>query len=259
MHEAHPIPGTFTYLAWAIDTNTRGPFVRPSSSRSAFLEALTPAATQLAHTPGISRVRVFEATFIAPLKPCPKVDVILVADHADSLRSENIQEAIAHGVPEQPVSVLTAHNTYRFGDTDATHAPILLNHFAGNAHADTVTTTIRGISQWYADTLHVTNTTLLRVDQPAPWAAINYVAAPNKVVPFLLDQVLRPSFYRHVARPLNKISLTPHPWFGKTTLNLASAEPNRDPHSSEPSTDPAPTTPCTHWMNRPGKSGDSVV
>ncbi|MGN2638135.1 hypothetical protein ACTD5D_18440 [Nocardia takedensis] len=214
MQFAETIPTEFTYIAWNIDLHTLGPFVKSSRTRKAALDGIRAIARELAETAGVRTVRLFESTFIPPLRNSPRFDVILLID-SDAPVREIFEAARARHRTPSPALVTNAVNAARFGDTDGSDGPVLLNHFVGNAPAQTATTAWKTISQWYASVLGVTNSTLLELAPGTPFIIVNYAIVPGPVPRFMADQLLRPSFYRNVTRRLNEIGIAARPLFAQ--------------------------------------------
>lgn len=214
MEPTTPVPGTFVYVAWKIDLRLRGPFVRSSAERQRFITDLRTMADTLRGSAGIARVRCLESTFIAPVAQHPRFDVAMLADGNDGVSSAVGDVLRASGAPT-PTLMCTAANTIRYGDTDSLGGPILLNHFAASSSPQKVADTWEEISRWYGSVLGVTNSTLLEFTDGAPYAVMNYASIPGPVVRFMLDQLLRPSFYRNVTARLNSVGARPLPVFAR--------------------------------------------
>jgi hypothetical protein len=98
-----------------------------------------------------------------------------------------------------------------------------LNHFTGPPDRSAAVDTWRQISGWYIAKTEVDNSTLLRTEEDAPYVVVNYARLPGAVVPFMLQQLLRPSFYRCVRALLKRHRLTSLPLFVRN-LPLGSAD-----------------------------------
>ena len=61
----------------------------------------------------------------------------------------------------------------------------------------------------------MTNSTLIEFTDSQPFAVMNYASIPGPVTRFMLDQMLRPSFYRNVTGRLKKIGARPLPVFAR--------------------------------------------
>lgn len=215
MEETSPIRGTFVYVAWRVDLRLRGPFVRASADRQRFIGDGLPAVTgRLRESAAVARVRCLESTFIAPVADHPRFDVMMLVDGGDDVSSFVSAAIEASGVPA-PALVCDAVNAVRFGDTDSQTGPILLNHFVSGSPSAQVVETWTKISQWYGSVLGVTNSTLLELTGDAPFAVMNYASIPGPVVRFMLDQLLRPSFYRNVNAPLKAADARALPIFAR--------------------------------------------
>jgi hypothetical protein len=59
-----------------------------------------------------------------------------------------------------------------------------------------------GLTGWYTTKTGVDNSTLLQPIGEAPYAFVNYVRLPRGPVRFMLDQLIRPSFYTFVRAKL---------------------------------------------------------
>lgn len=210
MHLADPLPGTFTYVAWRA-AGPRPVLVPRSSSRRALLPRLEECLA--AALPADATLRLFEATSIAPVPGRPTNDVIALVNSTQDVTGA-IRDALADaGLP--PELILRARNVARFGDTEAHPGPILLNHFVGTATPSAAAEAWSSISNWYASTLGVDNSTLLQFEPGAPFVITNYVGIPTPVPTFMAGQLLRPSFYRRVAAPLAKLGLRACPVFAR--------------------------------------------
>ncbi|KAA0021675.1 hypothetical protein [Antrihabitans cavernicola] len=214
MQFAETIPTEFTYYGWNIDLHTIGPFVKGSRTREAALEGLRRVARELDELGSVHRVRLFESTFIPPLPNKPQFDVVLLIDSEGSVRDDFESARSRHDVPK-PEFVAAARNAARFGDTDDTDGPVLLNHFVGEASPQVATEAWKEISQWYESVLKVTNSTLLEFEPGTPFVIANYVVVPGTVLRFMANQVLRPSFYRNVTARLTISGLQAKPLFAQ--------------------------------------------
>jgi hypothetical protein len=198
-----PVPGTWLYLGLSVDPKTLGPRVRRSAERArviarchALLDGL-----DVGDRGHLADATVFETVLIPPISGVPRFDVVVLArvdaaqDGAGPLAA--VRAAFeADGMPV--VQAMTAHNVRRFGDTERTwDATFLLNHFTG-PDADDAQAAWEDISGWYAGVLGVDNSTLLRPEPEAPYTLINYVRLAGAPVPFLLRQLITPSYYRQV-------------------------------------------------------------
>lgn len=207
-----PLSDVFTYVAWEVDPRRVGPVFLESSMRSVVAHELTVISDSIAQLPGVGRVRALETTFIPPLRGAPSFDLVILARADRDLRPELLEAATSAGLPE-PVLAVSAINAAKFGDTEEADGNILLNHFAGSATPAAAIDAWRSVSSWYAQVLHVDNSTLLQFDQPAPFLIMNYVRIPGRVPAFLAQQLARPSFYRNVSAVLGKVGIHPFPVF----------------------------------------------
>jgi hypothetical protein len=209
-----PLSSTFLYAAWSIDPVRVGPFVRSSVVRRQRIETIRAVARELAHRLDVEDVRVFEASFIPPLPGMPKYDVIVLVRAQTRSCAELIRDDPAVRGAE-PATLFLATNAARFGDTEtpASGVNILLNHFVGPPDRSVAVDTWRLIAGWYQAKAGVDNSTLLRTEDDAPYLVVNYARLPGGVVAFMLQQLLRPSFYGYVRGLLTRNLLTALPLF----------------------------------------------
>jgi hypothetical protein len=211
-----PLTSRFLYAAWSVDPVTVGPFVRPSAKRRRKIGEILALAAGLTQLPGIEGLRVFEASFIPPLPDMPRYDVLMLVRTQDRERAGNLAND-AELRRAEPAAIFLADNAARFGVTEDGRPGVnfLLNHFTGTSDRSAAEAAWRRISGWYVAKMGMDNSTLLRTEESAPFAIINYVRLPGKVVPFLLGQIFRPSFHRYVRGVLKEHQLTPLPLFVK--------------------------------------------
>ncbi|WP_443415938.1 hypothetical protein [Brachybacterium tyrofermentans] len=204
-----PLDGWFTHLAWNIDLNLRGPFVRASKRRYDYQHRLVRLARELRQE-GATTAHALEVKVIVPIKGAPQYDLALLV-HAKERMADTLIARIAElGFP-QPEYAMTALNGGRFGDTEGQDGEILLNHFAGETTSENAVDAWKTVSEWYARALKVDNSTLLEFTPEAPFLIMNYAVLPGKTVPFLAGQLLRPSFYSVVRKQLHDVGITPFP------------------------------------------------
>lgn len=214
MERSDPITGEVAYLAWSIEFRCLGPFILPSRRRRRFLNELENLTPALNGEVAVEDIRLFEATFAPPLSGRPRFDIVLIANGRPGITA-TIDERVGAALSVKPAIARSARNAIRFGDTDRAPGQVLLNHFASSAGASEVAETWTRISEWYGSTLGVTNSTLLVFDEPRPYAVLNYARVPGPVPRFMLDQLLRPSFYSHVRAKLKSVDARALPVFAR--------------------------------------------
>lgn len=189
-----PIPGTWLYLGLCADLRTLGPRVRRSAERA---RVIARCRERLDGIDGLVAPTVLETVLIPPIPGVPRYDVVVLVRAATDGPLDAVRAALSEdGLPV--VADMTARNVRRFGDTERTRdATFLLNHFTA-ADPDEAQAGWEDISGWYAGKLGVDNSTLLRPDPGTPYAVINYVRLAGAPVPFLLRQLVTPSYYSQV-------------------------------------------------------------
>lgn len=214
MEPTPPLQTTLLYIGWSIDLHLRGPFVQHSAVRRDFLSQVRPLVSKLVGTAENLSIRLMETTFVPPLKGHPEVDVVLLAD-GDEAEIHDLESALSETGLPRPALTSTAENPVRFGDTDRAEGPVLLNHFASAANRERTIEVWKSVSQWYGSVLGVTNSTLLSFRHDSPYVVMNYAVIPTSVVRFMLNQMVRPSFYRTVPRGLSRIGARSLPIFAR--------------------------------------------
>jgi hypothetical protein len=197
-----PLPGTWLYLGLTVDPRTLGPKVRRSAERTRVIARCHDLLDGLGvgDRGVLATATVLETVLIPPLHGVPRFDVVVLArvDGTDGAGPLAAVRAAFEADSMPVVQAITAHNVRRFGDTEATQdATFLLNHFTA-PDADDAQAAWEDISGWYAGVLGVDNSTLLRPAPPAPYALVNYVRLAGAPAPFLLRQLITPSYYRQV-------------------------------------------------------------
>lgn len=214
MKATERVPGKFLYLAWNVHLRLIGPFVAPSSARHRTLGSLQSGLTRLESIPGMGSVRLLESTFVAPLPGAPRFDVALLINGSDEAiaAARGLLAALDIG---EPSLITSASNVQRFGDTDSSDGPILLNHFTSASSPEDVASVWSGISDWYGQVLGVDNSTLLAFEDPCGYVVMNYASIPGPVVRFMAGQLLRPSFRSQVIAPLKTVDARALPVFAR--------------------------------------------
>lgn len=201
-----------------------GPFVRSSAVPAQRVDKNRLVARTLAQCADVEGVRVFQASFIPPLSGMPEYDAVLLVRATTSEAAADIRDdPQLRGL--EPATVFAATNAARFGDTQtpASGVDILLDHFNGPPDRSAAVDTWRQISGWYLANTGVDNSTLSRTEEDAPYAVPNHARLSGAVLLFMLQQLLRPSFYRHVRALLKRHRLASLPLFVRN-LPLGSAD-----------------------------------
>jgi len=191
-----PSPSGFLYAGISV-APPHIPVVQRSAERDDALEHCRTLARRLADDSAVVRARVFETVLMPPLKGLPRFDVLVLVETsspeaiAGVRASEQFQKIGAD-------LVIPADNPVRIGDTEnPADGTYLFNHFTA-ADGDAALGVWKGLTGWYTSKVGVDNSTPLRALDDSPFPFINYARLPAGAVPFVLNQVLRPSFHRFV-------------------------------------------------------------
>lgn len=194
---AEPEPYGFLYLGFSAEAPRRVPFHRWTRPRRVMAERLVEAARGLAELDEVMATRVYRAVLIPPLEGAPRHDLVLLVRTRtpDDLETVSRSSVLA-GLGGEPI--LSGVNVARFGTTESDdRATFLLNHFTAQPEADPVEVWRRLVG-WYVQKTGVDNSTALRATSPSRFEFVNYVRIPGHLAPFMLRQLLRPSFHRFV-------------------------------------------------------------
>jgi hypothetical protein len=221
---ADPTPYGYLYAGFTIDPPRRAPVVRRSRRRDEAITRIAATARRFDELPQVVKATVFRAVFLPPIQGAPRFDVVLLvrATSPEALGDLRASEPYAQLGAD---SVITASNSRRIGvtepfapdvegaDTGAfTSSSYLFNHFVAS-DADHATAAWESLTGWFLTKTGVDNSTLLRPDDGSPYAVINYVRLPGRTVPFLLNQLIRPTFRTFVRATLRSQGLAAMPAF----------------------------------------------
>ncbi len=196
-----PLPHEYLYIGLTVDPPAHVPVVRRSARRDRVLDRCRALVEEVERIEGVADARVFETVLVPPVPGVPRFDVTLLVrattpDVLTQVRRADLWSQL------EPDLVITARNTRRIGDTERTRsATFLFNHFTA-ADTTTAVTTWETLAGWYTAKIGVDNSTLLQPTGASPYALINYVRLPGSSAHFMLNQLSRPSFHRHVRRTL---------------------------------------------------------
>ena len=207
-----PHPYGYLYVGASIAPPGRAPLVRRSRERDEALVEFRGIADELERLPAVDATTVYEAVSMPPLPGGPRFDVVLLVTAVSP-------EAVADVLASDPYRrldgelVMTAENTSRIGETgDDPSATFLLNHSTA-PDPERAQVVWEGLTRWYVNVLGVDNSTLLRPLGEAPYAVVNHVRLPSGPIRFLLAQISRPSFFRHVRGALKAEGILARPVF----------------------------------------------
>ena len=200
---SEPIPGTWLYLGLAADPRTIGPKVRRSAERARVIARCQALLDEVGvgDRSGLASATVLETVLIPPISGVPRLDVVVLArahvSQDDAAPLAAIRAAFeADGLPV--ARALTARNVRRFGNTEQTRdATFLLNHFTA-ADADDAQSAWRTSPAGTPACWGWTTPPCCVREPVSPYALVNYVRLAGAPVPFLLRQLVAPSYYRQV-------------------------------------------------------------
>lgn len=191
-----PSPSGYVYVGLSI-TPPRGPFVRSSSERDDALDQCSRWAERLRAHPDVVRARVFEAVFMPPLKQAPRYDVVMLVQTTTAEATTHVAERLTDPVLGADL-LMRADNPTRVGDTeDPAQGTYLFNHFLA-PDPEAALQGWKSVAGWYTAKTGIDNSTPLRPVGNAPFALVNYARLPGRALPFLIKQLIRPSFHRFV-------------------------------------------------------------
>lgn len=209
---ADPEPYGFLYLGFHADRPQKAPLYRQTPARRREAARLLEAAETIGRRADVQSVRVFRTILVPPLTGAPRHDLAMLirtAEVADLDQVRQAEEVKELGGEE----VLAGLNAARIGETESDpEATYLFNHFTMTGDADPVAAW-RGLTGWYLSKVGVDNSTALRPTGPSRFALVNYVRLPGAPPPFLLNQIVRPSFHRVVRGTLKANGMRALPGF----------------------------------------------
>jgi hypothetical protein len=204
-----PSTSGYIYLGRSV-APPRTPVVHRSAKRDREIAACRSVVRRLDDVPGVIRTRVFQAALIPPLKRMPRFDVTMLVETS----SPDVIASVCASEPFKEIDaqlVLPADNPVRLGDTETPSTGMyLFNHFLAE-DADKAIAEWKVLAGWYTAKTGVDNSLPLRPLAQSPFALVNYARLPGKAVPFLLNQVLRPSFHSFVRTRLRRNGMTALP------------------------------------------------
>ncbi|MQA27074.1 MAG: hypothetical protein GEU94_16785 [Micromonosporaceae bacterium] len=221
-----PTPYGYVHAGFTVDPPRRAPVVRRSKARDNTMARLAALARRFDDLPQVVKATVFRAIFMPPIKGAPRFDVVLLVRTTSPEVISDVQASEPYAELGAD-SVITAYNSRRIGATEPfapdvtdagadafTSASYLFNHFTA-PDPDQAVTAWESLTGWYLAKTGVDNSTLLRPDDSAPYAVINYVRLPDNPPRFLLNQLLRPSFITFVRATLRENGMAALPVFFK--------------------------------------------
>ena len=198
---AEPLPYGYIYVGMTVDPPGRAPFVRRSAKRDEALEKLKSVAGQLEALDEVVRATVYRAVLIPPIEGVPRFDVMVLLETTSPEKIDGVRSSEAFKRLGADF-VMGARNTRRIGDTEENMSgTFLFNHFTAE-DPERAVEVWEGLTGWYTTKTGVDNSTLLQPIGEAPYAFVNYVRLPRGPVRFMLDQLIRPSFYTFVRTQL---------------------------------------------------------
>jgi hypothetical protein len=196
-----PLPYGYIYAGMTVDPPGRAPFVRGSARRDKALEKLKIVAGQLEVLDEVIRATVYRAVLIPPIDGAPRFDVMFLVQTTSPEEISDVQTSEPYRQLEADF-VMPARNTRRIGDTEENMSgTFLFNHFTAD-DPERALEAWESLTGWYTTKTGVDNSTLLQPIGEAPYAFVNYVRLPRGPVWFMLDQLIRPSFYTFVRTKL---------------------------------------------------------
>ena len=219
-----PTPYGYLYAGFTVDPPRRAPVVRRSQRRDQAIARITALARRFDELPQVVKATVFRAVFMPPIKGAPRFDVVLLVRTTSPEALGDIQATEPYAQLGAD-SVITAYNSRRIGATEPfapdvtgadtgtfTSASFLFNHFTAS-DPDQATAAWESLNGWFLTKTGVDNSTLLRPHHSTPYAVINYVRLPGSTAPFLLNQLIRPSFITFVRATLRSHGIAALPVF----------------------------------------------
>jgi hypothetical protein len=198
---AEPLPYGYIYAGMTVDPPGRAPFVRGSARRDEALERLKIVAGQLQALEEVLRATVYRAVLNPPIEGAPRFDVMVLLETTSPQEISGVQTSEPYRHLDADF-VMGARNTRRIGDTkENLSETFLFNHFTAE-DPERALEAWESLTGWYTTKTGVDNSTLLQPIGEAPYAFVNYVRLPRGPVRFMLDQLIRPSFYTFVRAKL---------------------------------------------------------
>jgi hypothetical protein len=198
---AEPLPYGYVYVGMTVDPPGRAPFVRRSAKRDEALEKLKIVAGQLEALDEVVRATVYQAVLIPPIEGAPRFDMTVLVEITSPEEISGVQTSEPYRQLDADF-VMGARNTRRIGDTEENlSGTFLFNHFTAE-DPERALEAWENLTGWYTTKTGVDNSTLLQPIGEAPYAFVNYVRLPRGPVWFMLDQLIRPSFYTFVRTKL---------------------------------------------------------
>lgn len=204
-----PSPSGYVYIGLSVDP-PRVPLVRKSRKRDDAIVECQALAKKLADHPEVVRTRVFESILMPPLKGLPRCDVLMLVETSSPHTIADVEASVSWRDLDAEM-VIPARNPARIGDTEnPSEGVYLFNHFLAE-DGEEATRVWEGLTGWYTEKTGVDNSTPLLPVEDARFAVINYARIPGRAVPFLLKQLLRPSFHGFVRKRLKANGMTALP------------------------------------------------
>ena len=207
-----PTPYGYIYAGMIVDPSGRAPLVRGSSKRNDALARSKTVARRLEELDEVIKATVYRAVLIPPIEGMPRFDVIVLVQTTSPETISEVQTSEPYERLDADF-VMAARNTRRIGDTEVPlSGSFLFNHFTAEDPEGAVEVW-ESFTGWYTAKIGVDNSTLLQPIGEAPYAFINYVRLPRGPIRFMLDQVVRPSFYSFVRSNLSENGMGALPLF----------------------------------------------
>jgi hypothetical protein len=234
---ADPTPYGYLYAGFTVDPPRRAPVVRRSRLRDEAIAHLSVLASRFDELPQVVKATVFRAVFLPPIPDAPRFDVAMLVRTTSPEALGDVQASEPYAQLGAD-SVITAYNSRRIGATEPfapdgtgrdsdtfSSSSYLFNHFAAS-DPDEATAAWESLNGWFLTKTGVDNSTLLRPHNSTPYAVINYVRLPGRTLPFLLHQLIRPTFTTFVRATLRRNGLTAVPAFFTPVSNSTSSNPS---------------------------------
>lgn len=208
-----PEPYGFLYLGFNAQHRKGGPLVRDTARRREYSSHLQKTATALEKVKGVHSIRVYRARVLPPLPGMPQHDHVMLIrtetpQELEDVRKQRLLQSL------NPQEILVGENAARIGETETDpESTYLLNHFEVRGTGSPIEAW-KSLTQWYTTKIGIDNSTaLISRDENTQFPLVNYARLPSNPPAFLLNQILRPSFFTTVRGTLKSNQMRALPGF----------------------------------------------